>query len=177
MGSNVLLATNVTSDAIRFADEQMGIVVDNNSSYVWKKGRKSYVNAFSGLHVGDQDAKADTLSKCISTMLVKEGINVEVNTYIDNGEGPYEILKSVMKNYNVLDLTGCNLNEVLYYVSQGNPVLAITGANDATLIVGYDSGSIVTYNPNNNSYNRVGMMEATANFEANNNVFISYIKK
>ena len=177
VGSNVLLASNITSNAIRFADEQMGIVVDNNSSYVWKKGRQAYVNAFSGLHVGDQDAKADTLSKCISTMLVKEGINVEVNTYIDNGEGPYEILKSVMKNYNVLDLTGCNLNEVLYYVSQGSPVLAITGPNDAELIVGYDAGSIVTYNPNNNAYNRVGMIEAAAKFEANNNVFISYIKK
>lgn len=177
VGSQVLLASNVTSDAIRFADEQMGIVVDNNSSYVWKKGKQPYVNAFSGLRVGDQDAKADTISKCISTMLVKEGINAEVNTYIEKGEGAYEILKSLMKNYDVLDLTGCNLSEVLYYVSQGNPVLAITGPDSAELIVGYDAGSIVTYNPNNNSYNRIGQIEASAKYEADNNVFISYVKK
>lgn len=177
VGSQVLLASNVTSDAIRFADEQMGIVVDNNSSYVWKKGKQPYVNAFSGLRVGDQDAKADTISKCISTMLVKEGINAEVNTYIEKGEGAYDILKSLMKNYDVLDLTGCNLSEVLYYVSQGNPVLAITGPDNAELIVGYDAGSIVTYNPNNNSYNRIGQIEASAKYEADNNVFISYVKK
>ncbi len=177
VGSQVLLATNTTSDAIRFADEQMGIVVDNNSSYVWKKGKQPYVNAFSNLRVGDQDAKADTISKCISTMLVKEGINVEVNTYIENGDGAYEILKSLMKNYNVLDLTGCNLNEVLYYVSQGSPVLAITGPDSAELIVGYDAGSIVTYNPNNNAYTRIGSVEASAKYESDNNVFISYVKK
>ena len=82
-----------------------------------------------------------------------------------------------MKNYDVLDLTGCNLSEVLYYVSQGNPVLAITGPDSAELIVGYDAGSIVTYNPNNNSYNRIGQIEASAKYEAANNVFISYVKK
>ncbi|MCR4611145.1 MAG: hypothetical protein K5644_04525 [Lachnospiraceae bacterium] len=177
VGSQVLMATHNTADAIKAADEQMGIVVDNNSSYIWKRGRKSYVNAFSGLHVGEQDAKADTISKCISTMLVKEGLNVEVNTYIEDGDGPYEILKSIMKNYTVLDLTGCNLTQVLYYVSQGSPVLAITGPNDATLIVGYDSGSIATFNPNTGAYSRLGLMEASAMFEANNNAFISYIKR
>ncbi len=177
IGSQVLMASSNTSDAINAADEQMGIVVDNNSTYIWKRGRKSYVNAFTGLQVGDKDTKADTISKCISTMLVKEGLNVEVNKYIEEGQGPYEILKNIMKNYKVLDLTGCSLSEVLYYVSQGSPVLAITGADDATLIVGYDAGSIVTYNPNTGAYVRQGMNEASARFEANNNVFISYISK
>ena len=176
IGSQVLMASNNTSDAIKYADEQMGIVVDNNSTYIWKRGKKAYVNAFTGLRVGEQDTKSDTISKCISTMLVKEGLNVEVSSYIKKGEGPYEILKELLKTYKVLDLTGCSLTEVLYYVSQGNPVLAITGASDATLIVGYDSGSIVTYNPNTNTYTRIGLIEANNQFEANNNVYVSYIK-
>lgn len=177
VGSQVLMATHNTSDAIRLADNEMGIVVDNNSSYVWKKGKKAYVNAFNGLHVGEQDTKSGTVAKCISTILTKEDYNIDVQTLLDKGNGPYEILKSTMKNCNVLDLSGCNLTEVLYYVSQGNPVLAITGPDDATLIVGYDGGNIVTYNPNNGSYTGRSMIDAAKTFEANNNAFISYVKK
>ena len=117
------------------------------------------------------------MAKCISTILTKEDYNIDVQTLLDKGNGPYEILKSTMKNCNVLDLSGCNLTEVLYYVSQGNPVLAITGPDDATLIVGYDGGNIVTYNPNNGSYIGRSMIDAAKTFEANNNAFISYVKK
>lgn len=47
----------------------------------------------------------------------------------------------------VLDLTGCNIEEVLYYVSCGSPVFSMTGSTDAVLIIGYDSNSVVIFDP------------------------------
>lgn len=37
-----------------------------------------------------------------------------------------------------MDLKGCILNQMLYYVNRGYPVLALTKGNQAELIVGYD---------------------------------------
>lgn len=177
VGSQVVFATNNPAEAIKIADEQMGIVVNNNSNYVWKRGKKAYVNAFNSISYSENNAKADNISKCISAMLSKEDINMEVQNHIDNGDTPYEVLKNAMKNYKVLDLTGCTLNEMLYYVSIGNPVYARTGDSQAVLIIGYDAANITIYNPSTNSYSKMGLMDATQMFEANNNVFITYIKK
>lgn len=176
VGSQVVYASNSVSDAISRADEEMGVVVDNNSNYIWKRGRKSYKNAFDGMKVNDTDAKSDNISKAVSAMLTRENINMEVKSHTDNGESAYNILKDAMKNYNVLDLTGCNLNEMLYFVSIGNPVYAKTGPDTAVLIVGYDAATIVVYNPANASYNKMYQLEADNLFSRNGNVFITYVK-
>ena len=48
-------------------------------------------------------------------------------------------IKKLSKNLGkqVLDLTGCTLDSVLYYVSEGTPVLAKT-ADGVVIIAGYD---------------------------------------
>lgn len=177
VGSQVMLYSNNASDAIRYADEQMGIVVDNNASYIWKRGKKSYINAYTNLRVNEKDKLSSTISKCISTILMREDIDISINSYIAKEFGPLEIMRDAMKDYTVLDLTGCSLTEVLYYVSLGSPVLAITSLEQGVLIVGYDSSSIVTYNPDTSAYSRLNLYEASQQFEDNNNVFISYTAK
>lgn len=52
-----------------------------------------------------------------------------------------------LKGCSCLDLTGCTVDEILYYVSNGYPVFAMTGSNDAVLVVGYDANNVVLYDP------------------------------
>ena len=49
VGSKVTLATDDLISAISEADANMGIVLDNEPKYVWKRGRKSYQNAITGI--------------------------------------------------------------------------------------------------------------------------------
>ena len=60
---------------------------------------------------------------------------------------------------------------MLYYVSEGNEVLAMTAANQGELIVGYDAQNIYVLNSLNGTVTKVGQKDAAARYEAAGNVF------
>ena len=174
VGSRVTLATDRLSEAVIAADADMGIVVDGRQQYLWKRGRASARSAFS-VSVGSQDADASASAQCISAMLAREGENIDVQQLLDQGETPYVILESALKDKMVLDLTGCSLSQVLYYVGQGNPVYARTGSNEAVLLVGYDASTVSIFDPQTGTVTRRNQNEASASFGAAGNLFISYV--
>jgi hypothetical protein len=176
VGSSVTLATDDLIAAITEADENMGIVLDNTPKYVWKRGRKSYQNAFTGIAVGSSDSEASGSARALSAMLVHAGENVQVHTLLESGETPMSILSKTLKHNDILDLSGASLNEVLYYVSLGTPVYAYTGEDTAVLIVGYDASSIIYFDPIKSANAKMGMTEAKEYFESFGNVFVSYLE-
>ncbi|WP_051524661.1 hypothetical protein [Pseudobutyrivibrio sp. MD2005] len=176
VGSTVTLATDDLISAIASSDENMGIVLDNTPKYIWKRGRKSYQNAITGIAVGSSDSEASGSARALSAMLVQAGENVQVHTLLESGETPISILSKTLKDYDILDLTGASLDQVLYYVSQGIPVYAYTGEDSAVLIVGYDASSIVYFDPMTSSNSKMGITEASEYFESFGNVFVSYIE-
>ena len=176
VGNKVALATDDLLSAITLADEEMGIVLDNTPKYIWKRGRKSYQNSITGIAVGSSDSDASASAKALSAMLVQAGENVQVHTLLESGETPISILRKTLKDYDILDLTGTSLTQVLYYVSQGVPVYAYTGEDTAVLIVGYDASTITYFDPQTSATSKMGITEANEYFATFGNVFVSYIK-
>ena len=176
VGNEVILASTSVTSAVKAADRRMGVVIDNKQSSIWKRTRASYVNPFSGLAVGSSDAGASTSAKAISAMLVYEGENVEVHNLLEADQSPIAILKSTLKWANILDLTGCSLSEVLYFVNCGSPVYVRTGVDEAVLLVGYDAANVYVYEPNSGDVKRIGLEQAEEGFAKSGNVFISYLK-
>ena len=74
-----------------------------------------------------------------------------------------------------MDLTGCTLDEVLYFVSEGRAVSAKT-KDGYVLIVGYDYYNVLLYDPEKQETYYGGMNDSTALFEASGNHFITYIE-
>ncbi len=176
VGNHISLTTQNLTEAISAAYEDMGVVIDNTQTSIWKRGRAAYVNTFTNLDASATDAATSSSAGCLSAMLDREGISVEVTPLLEQGLSPIEILeRSLPDDAIVLDLAGCTLVQVLYYVSEGTPVYASTGDGEAVLIVGYDASKIVVYYATTDSYSSMSMSEATALFEENNNVFVSYI--
>ena len=176
VGNRVVLATTRVTAAVRAADKEMGIVVDNEQHNIWKRTKNAYVNPFSNLAVGSSDKDADASARALSAMLVREGENVEVHSLLEAGQSPVAILSGALKEATVLDLTGCNLEQVLYFVSCGNPVYVRTDSVDARLIVGYDASNIYLFDPSDNKTEKQGRKDAAEAFDASGNIYISYIK-
>ena len=174
---DVLLATDDVTEAVIAANEQMGVVIGDNLGYVWKRSRKATQTPFGDIVVGTEDAEAGSIAQCINAMLEKEGINISVGALIDGGETPKSILNNTMKDVNVLDLTGCSVDEILYYVSCGSPVFAMTGSNNAVLVIGYDSNNIVIFDPAIGTTYRKPLAEADEMFANAGNVFFTYLSK
>ena len=172
---DVIVSTDDVTEAVNTANARMGVVIGDNQQYIWKRSRKTTQTAFSDMAVGMEDAEAGSIAQCINAMLQREGINISVGALIEGGETPKSILNNTLKERKVLDLTGCKTEEILYYVSCGSPVFAMTGSNDAVLVVGYDSSNIVIYDPAMGMTYRKSLDDADEMFEAAGNVFFTYL--
>ncbi len=172
---DVVFTTDQVTEAVMEANARMGVVIGDDLSYIWKRARKTVQNPFRDITVGAEDVSAGSVAQCINAMLEKEGINISVSALIEGGETPKNILNNTMKDMRVLDLTGCGVEETLYYVSCGNPVFAMTGSNDAVLIVGYDSGNVFLFDPVGRSSRKETLSDAEEMFTSAGNVFFTYL--
>ena len=172
---NVIFTSDSISDAIIAANEQMGVVVGDDSQYVWKRSRKASQGALS-VSTGEEDAASGSIAQCVNAMLLREGYSTNVSALMTQGQTPKQILIDTLKDASVLDLTGCTIDEILYYVSNGSPVFAMTGSNDAVLIVGYDASSILVYDPVSGTTARQLITEADDLFAKAGNVYFTYMK-
>lgn len=75
----------------------------------------------------------------------------------------------------LLNLSGMDLNSVLYYVSHGMPVLAYT--DSLQLICGYDPYNITLFNPETGEENVMGREDAAALFQQYENHFVSALQR
>ena len=176
VGSQVILSTENLRDAILKADENMGIVIDSSSEYIWKRGRSGYKNTIRGFSVGSFDTEAVGTARALSALLNYAGENVQVHRLLESGNTPASIMSRTLKDNKVLDLTGITLQEALYYVDQGTPVYAQYSEDSAYLLVGYDAATVIVFDPMTDKDKRININEAAEMFDDYGNVFAGYLK-
>ena len=169
------LVTDRIQDAIAVANEDLGVVVDRNQNYVWMRARNLNQTALTGLNPNEGDEGADSIAMALSILLHRNDVDVTVHTLLESGQTPRAIMNNYLKNSTVLDLSGCAVDEVLFYVSNGNPVFALTDSDRGELVVGYTTNSVYLYDPKNKKLETVPLEKAEELFENCGNVFLSYL--
>lgn len=172
----VLLATRDAGEAVRCANENYGIVVDAKQKYIFKRARNNSQKEITNLEVNEVDKNANTMVQAISILLTKEEVGVGVDQLIAAGQTPIEIMESALVNCTILELKDCTIDELLYFMDQGTPVLARTGANRAVLLTGYSANYVYYYNPATRNRHTISYDEAETLFEKGGNYFIAYVK-
>ena len=169
----VLLVTSNIADAIEVANDNAGVVVDAQQQYMWQRSRSTTKDAIS-VSVGASDADSGSVAGCISAILSLNGIEKDVSALLEEGASPKEVLQDALADDTVLDVTGCPVEGLLFYISNGNPVFAMTGSDSAVLIVGYDSERIICYNPLTDKTTGYTYEEAEELFAAAGSIFLAY---
>lgn len=82
---DVIFASDDISDAIKQANDSMGVVIDSNQQYVWMRARKNAVNAFANIACNETDKDADSVVKSVSAMLTYNDVTVSVSELIGAG--------------------------------------------------------------------------------------------
>ena len=172
---DIVASTENVAEAVKLANETMGVVIDSDQRYIWKRARKTAQPRLSDIAASTEDASAGSIAQCMNVMLQKEGLNMNVQALLESGETPKSVLRNTLKERTVLDLTGCSTDEILYYVSLGTPVFAMTGNDSAVLVVGYDSTGVLLYEPGTDATVRKTLAEADALFANAGNVFFTYL--
>ncbi len=172
----VLLATRDAAKAIRIANANYGVVVDSDVNYIYKRARSTTQSAIGNLSPNEADVTASSMTKCISIMLKNEGAGIGVSNLVQLGQKPIEIVTNTFKDYRVLELKGSVIDELLYFIDQGTPVLAKTGSNQAILLTGYSANNVYYYEPNSGQTKAMGYAEIDQLFFQGGGYFIAYVK-
>lgn len=162
--------------AIREAYPVAGSVINADGDYVWIKGNlvsRNQIMKITGTKVDDETS---SLAVCLETILSYEGYSRDAQTLLDQDYSAVEILEEAMPGAEILELQGCSLDSVLYYVNQDIPVLFIGDDGEAVLIVGFNDLNTVWMNPANGRVYKVGMNDSKEFFEENGNNFIAYLR-
>ena len=136
-------------EAVQKAEQVSGVVVSSDQAYVWEKGNRDLVYSTE------------------AAAFAKEG-----------EETSLEACERYMESYDAqrVDLTGCTLDQVLYVINRGCPLIALTSADHAVLIIGYSTTDITYIDPDSGAVNTVGINEMETMAESGGNVFIGYIR-
>lgn len=138
--------------AIMDADSSVGVVLDQDQSYVWERGNRP------------TSAQIDpaSLPEAVRNASLDESV---LQTSLAEGE-------------TLMNLTGCSLDSVLYLVAHGHPVIARLNTNGKqnVVIVGYDQfDNTLIYDPATQQTTPMGQNDSTAAFAAQGNLFLSYM--
>lgn len=94
---DVIFASDDISDAIKQANDSMGVVIDSNQQYVWMRARKNAVNAFANIACNETDKDADSVVKSVSAMLTYNDVTVSVSELIGAGSSAVDVLKTTCR--------------------------------------------------------------------------------
>lgn len=172
---DVCLATDSISEAITLANKRLGVVIDSNQSYIWMRARKTSQSAFK--NIAASETEAGSVVGALSAMLEYNGVAVSAGELIAAGDTAKDVLESTLEDAIVLDITGVNSEELLFYLSNGSPVLAMTGSNSAILLTGYSSSSnLYYYDPSTNQTGTISFEDADEIFAKGGSKFMTYLK-
>ena len=163
--------------AVDLAYGLSGIVVDDDGEYIWRRIARSTRNQIMAITEDEATETRSSLAVCLDTILKYEGISRNTQRALNRGDSVISILSSDLQNCTVLDLTGCTLDAVLYYVNQDIPVLALLNDGNAVLIVGFNELNIVVMDPITGTLYKKGMNDSTEWLNENGNQFITYVRK
>lgn len=172
----VLLATTDAGKAVRCANENYGVVVDGNLKYIFKRARNTVQTSLANFEINAADVNATSMVKAVSIVLMREGVGIAVSDLISSGQTPMQIMQSTLKECAVLELKNCTIDEVLFYIDQGTPVVARTGADKAVLLNGYTSNFVTYYDPATRQERAISYEDIDDFLAAGDNYFIAYVK-
>ncbi len=110
---------NKAATAVQAADSLYGVVVDENQQYIWERGNRDLYC--------ELDVSKENITK-LKASLSQGKSAVDAVGELNDGKA--------------LDLSGCSVEELLYVIDQGNPVVAMLDSTSSILLVGYDDTNV-----------------------------------
>ena len=136
-------------NAIQAAADISGVVISSDQTYIWESGNRDLAYSIEAEPFRTQDGET-SLAAC----------------------------ERYMEQYNAhqVDLTGCTLDQVLYVINKGCPMIAMTDSSHAILLIGYTRTDITYIDPDTGEEETVGMSEMEDMVSGSGNAFIGYIQ-
>jgi len=162
--------------AVNYAYNNVGTVVDYYGNEIYKRGETVERNQIMAIQEAETTEEKDSLAVCLDTILQFEGISRNTEYMLAQGQNAQEILENNLKDYDILNLTGCPMDVALYYLNQDIPVLASQGNDSYVLLIGFNQQNVVLFDPEIGKIFKHGMNDSREMFESFGNCFVTYAR-
>lgn len=135
--------------AIQKAEQVSGVVISSEQSYIWEKGNRDLI------------------------------YYTETGPFLKaEGQSSMEACTQYMEQFGAkrIDFTGCTLDQVLYIIGKGLPVITMTDPSHAVLLTGYDYNTVTYVDPDNGQEFTVLTEQMDAIAAGGGNTFIGYVR-
>lgn len=165
------------SEAVKLAYSISGVVTDENGQCIWLRGNRVTRNQILAIKEPEKSETGKSLAVCLDTIFKFEGLMRDSENFIEQGKTVLEILEENLEEAQVLDLTGCSLDAMLYYVNRDLPVLALLEDGEAVLVTGFNESQIMLFEPSTGRLYKKSTSDSAKWFEENGNCFVTYVRK
>ncbi|MCD7738814.1 MAG: hypothetical protein LUH58_07225 [Lachnospiraceae bacterium] len=148
--------------AVQQAGSMNGMVRDNGTgSYIWRRSTLSASNQIIAIEAVASTEEKDSMTVCLEIMLEQMGVYTDVAERWNAGESCSAILGDNYSDYTLIEVTGCSLTSLLYYVDQDIPVLIILESGEAMLLTGFNAYNVVLMRPDSNFLGYMSQSDAS----------------
>lgn len=171
--------SRITTDVATAVTEglsQAGTVMTDQGMCIFSRGGRSSINQIMAIRPAKEDDIRNSLAVCLDTILEFEGIGRSTAALLEQGRHAMDILAEAMPDAHILELNGCELEAMLFYLNRDIPVLTMLSPDRAVLLVGYNTTQIAIMDPATGTIYKKTMAEASAEFAGLGNVFITYVR-
>ncbi len=134
------------AEAVQLAYEDMGVVTDQEQNVLWNRVNRSDAHAI-------RDAG---------------NVGYRLTSHLDELDESREFADGVIG----LDGRGLLLNQVLYFIDQGCPVVAFIGEGQYVLLTAFDQFNVTLYDPASGESWKMGLNDASEYFQNLQNDFV-----
>lgn len=163
------------NEAVQYAVANNAWVINDYGSYVWRKESRSNKNQIMAIKTAMVTEDKTSLGVCLDTILAFEGIMRNSSYLLEQGKSVTDILSENLENVQVLELTDCSLDNVLYYINMDIPVLVRMGQKKAVLVTGFNDSEVVILDPDAGTLSKVKKKQAEKTFEEAGSYYITYV--
>lgn len=163
--------------AVNQAYSISGVVVNESGECIWLRGNRSTRNQISAIRETGLEEGETSLAVCLDIIFNYEGLVRNSEYLLSRGQTVLEIMEDNLEGAQVLDLTGCSVDAMLYYVNRNIPVLALMQDGEAVLLTGFDEYNTILLEPAIGRIYRKGLNDSAEWFSENGNCFITYVRQ
>lgn len=172
-GKVVASSTNAAS-VIAAANKEIGTVINRDGLLIWERGIMTPRNELQGVETVKASEEISSVKAAMQMIAGYRKEELDTSGFNSSQTSIFEFMNENMKPY-IVDLTGAELDEVLYCTYRKHPVLAIRGNGEACVLLGYDAGHVIMYDPVKGAKVTLSKSDAIKDFKKSGNIFISFV--
>lgn len=142
-----VFATDSLGDALVCADSVLGTVMDNKGNVIWRRGVVKESTTIEGVEVSYVNESRSEEQAVIQMLMDYQGVQGDSATFNMKEKSMYEWLMETMGD-SVSLVENAALSQVLYFVSDGHPVIA-TLSDYYVVIIGFTEDNVIYLDPVN----------------------------